>query len=125
LEPTDLTIEILRSIRDEVRGVREEVHAVRGELHATRDELREEVHAVRVEMREEVHALREELGQTNTRLDRLERRQSEAEVRVATQLVAVVGAVNEVRDVLREELGLRRRVDDHERRLSAIEAERG
>jgi hypothetical protein len=42
-------------------------------------------------------------------------------VRIATQLVAVVGAVNEVRDVLRQELAVRKQVEDHERRLHAIE----
>jgi hypothetical protein len=88
--------ELLKGIRDEVRGV-----GARLDETNTR------------------------LDETITRLDRLERRQTEAEVRVSTQLVAVVGAVNEVRDALREELGLRRRVDDHEQRLLAIEARSG
>jgi len=79
MDPTDLTIEVLKSIRDELRG-------------------------------------------TNVRLDRVERRQADTEVRLATELVAVVGAVNEVRDLLREDRHLRDRVDDHERRLAAVEA---
>jgi hypothetical protein len=48
-------------------------------------------------------------------------RQTGTEVRLATELVAVAGAVREVRDLLREDRGLRDRVDDHERRLSAVE----
>ncbi len=79
MEPTDLTLEVLRSIRDEVHGLGSRVD----ETNARLDE-------------------------TNTRLDRLERRQTEAEMRIETQLAAVVGAVNEVRDMVREELALRR-----------------
>jgi hypothetical protein len=79
MEPTDLTIEILKGIRDEIRG-------------------------------------------TNARLDGLERRQVEGETRVATEIVAVASVVREVRDLLREDRALSAQVDDHERRLRAIEA---
>ncbi len=82
MEPTDVTIEVLKGIRDELRG-------------------------------------------TNARLDRVERRQGETEVRLATQLVAVVSAVHEVRDLLREDRQLRDRVADHERRLTAVETRVG
>jgi hypothetical protein len=54
-------------------------------------------------------------AETNMRLDRIERRQTEAEVRLSTELVVVVGAVREVPDLLRD------RVEDHEQRLVAIE----
>jgi hypothetical protein len=46
-------------------------------------------------------------GETNQRLDRFERRQTETEGRLSTELVAVVGAVHEVRDLLREDRALR------------------
>jgi hypothetical protein len=78
MEPTDLTIEILKDIRE-----------------AARD--------------------------TNTRLGRLERRQTETEARLSTEVVAVVGAVHEVRDLLAEDRALRSQLSDHERRLTAIE----
>jgi len=89
MDPSDLTIEILKGIREEVR--------------------------------EGLHGLRDEVHETNDRLGRLERRQTEAEVRLSTELVAVTGAVREVRDLLREDHGLRDRVDDHERRIAAVE----
>ncbi len=89
MQPTDLTIEILKAIRDEGRMTNE--------------------------------ALRT----TNERLERLERRQSETEIRLATELVSVVGAVREVRDLLREDRGLRQVVDDHERRIAAVEQRTG
>jgi predicted RNase H-like nuclease len=71
---------------------------------------------------DEVHTLRTD---SNERFGRLERRQTETEVRLSTELVAVVGAVREVRDLLREDHALRDRVDDHERRIAAVETRVG
>ena len=46
-------------------------------------------------------------------------------MRLSTELVAVIGAVREVRDLLREDRVLRGRVEDHERRIAAIETRVG
>jgi len=92
MEPTDLTIEILRGIHEQTRLTKEGVERTN-----------------------------ERVDHVVDRLERVERRQTESEVRLSTELVAVVGAVHEVRDLLREDRGLRDRVDDHERRLSAVE----
>jgi hypothetical protein len=110
VEPTDLTIEILKGIRDEVREANVRIDGVRDEVRETNarvDRLRDE--------------LTGELRSTNTRLDRLEHRQVESEVRIATELVGVAGAVREVRDLLRDDLAVRHRIDDHERRIAALE----
>jgi hypothetical protein len=93
MEPTDLTIEILK-------GIREETHKTNERL----DELRTDL---------------------VDRIERVERRQTETEMRLASELVAVGGAVREVRDLLREDRALRDRVDDHERRLSVVEGRTG
>ncbi len=61
------------------------------------------------------------LDQTVERLDRLERRQVQMEVRLSTELVAVAGAIHEVRDLLREDRGTRAAVLDHETRITALE----
>jgi hypothetical protein len=100
MQPTDVTVEILKSIRDGVHNVRSELH---DGLASVRDEVRVGLAGV------------------TERMDRIERRQTEADLRVATELVAVAGAVREVRDAYREERALRHRVDDHERRLSEVE----
>jgi uncharacterized protein YPO0396 len=100
MEPTDLTIEILKGIRDEARKTNER-------LDVTNDRLGE---------------LRTELVD---RIERVERRQTETEVRLATELIAVGSAVRDVRDLLREDRVLRDRVDDHERRLVAVERRTG
>lgn len=107
MQPSDLTIEILRGIRDEVRGLRgdanERIDATNVRLDATNARL---------------DALRED---TNFRFERLERRENETEVRLASEIVAVAGAVREVRDLLREDRAADHRIDDHERRIAALE----
>ena len=100
MEPTDITIEILKDIRDEVHTLREDTNARLDEVSGR-------------------------VGETNTRLDRLEHRQTEAEVRMRTEATSIVGAVDRLREVLVEDRTLRRQVDDHERRLRAIETRAG
>jgi hypothetical protein len=89
MEPTDVTIEVLKGIRDELRGTNARLDTINAHLDTT-----------------------------NMRLERVE-------CRLATELVAVVGAVHEVRDLLREDQQLRDRVADHERRLTAVETRVG
>jgi chromosome segregation ATPase len=107
MEPTDLTIEILKSIRDEVRATNSRLDTTISRIET----LRADTNA--------------RFDETNQRLDRLERRRTETEVRLSTELVAVVGAVREVRDLLRADRVLQGRVDDHERRIVAIETRVG
>ena len=99
MQPSDLTIEILKGVRDDVRDLTGRV-----------DGLSERLEDLRAD--------------TNARFESLERRQTEAEVRLSTELIAVVSAVHEVRDLLREDRALGDRVDDHDRRLVAIETQR-
>ena len=107
MEQTDLTIEILKGIRDEAHNTNDRLTDLVDEVHKTNERL--------VELRSDVV----------DRIERVERRQTETEVRLATELVAVGGAVREVRDLLREDRALGERVNDHERRLSAIERRTG
>lgn len=101
MEPMDLTVEILRGIRDEARAT-----------NARLDETNARLDALTVEVG---------FAQTPERLDRVERRQTEAEIRWATEVVGVAAAVKEVRDLLRDERWLKKRADDHEARLEALE----
>lgn len=68
------------------------------------------------------------LDQTNQRLDgaierldRLERRQVETEIRLATELTSVVGAIRDLKDAVLADRHLRADVEDHERRIRALE----
>lgn len=96
----DLTVEVLKQIRDEVVGLR-------GELRETRT------------------ALSDRIDQTNEKVDALTRLHTETEIRLATELIAVSQAVTSVREVLREKLDDRPRIEDHERRLAALERKAG
>jgi hypothetical protein len=75
MEPTDVTNEILRAIQTDMRGVRDDLGGVRDDLR--------------------------ELG---ARVERVERRQVDAEIRLSTEIVSVVGVMQEVRDLLRDNL---------------------
>jgi len=77
----------------------------------------EQLKAIRAEM----SGMTAEQRATNERLERLERRQTETEIRLATELVAVAKAIGEVRDLLRDQTDVRlrrceARLDDLERR---------
>jgi hypothetical protein len=110
MEPTDLTIEILKDIRAEVRQTNGRLDLTIGRLDQTIGRLDQ---------------TNERLDTVVDRVERLERRQTESEVRLTTEIVAVAAAVLEVRDLLRDDRGLRATVDDHERRLSAVERRAG
>jgi uncharacterized coiled-coil DUF342 family protein len=79
-------------------------------LHEIRDEVKE--------LRGEVKELRDDV---NDRVGSLEQRQTETEIRLSTELGAVTRTLVEVRDLLRDRLDDRHRVDEHERRIQALE----
>lgn len=110
MEPTDLTIEILRSIRDEIRGLGQKIDATNSRVDVTNERL---------------EALERRQIETNEQLEALERRQIGTEIRLATEIVALAGAVKEVRDLLKEGLEMGERMEDHERRLILLEARDG
>jgi hypothetical protein len=103
MDPTELTLHVLREIRDEIKQTRVDLSA---RIDATNTRL---------------DATNSRLDGTNARVDRVERRQAESEIRLATELVAVASAVREVRDELRQDRIVRVRIDDHERRIGALE----
>jgi chromosome segregation ATPase len=102
----DITTQVLIEIRDEMR-------MTRGEIRNTNQRLDTTI--------ERVDAISERLDGTNARLDRLERRQVESEVRITTELIAVAGAIREMKDVFLEDRRLAAQVGDHERRIQALE----
>jgi hypothetical protein len=110
---SDLTTQVLVEIRDEVRGLHGEVVELRGEVGGLRGEV--------VELRGEVGGLRGEVGGLRSEVNEVRRRQVESEVRLATALTDVIGAVNRVRDAVVDGYRFAERVDDHERRISALE----
>jgi predicted phage gp36 major capsid-like protein len=103
---SDLTVEILKDIRDGVRQTNQKLEETKREL------------------RDEIRATNERLDTTNERLDRLERTQIDTELRVSTEITAVVGAINQLRDGLFEDRKLPSAVRDHEARIRKLEKRR-
>jgi hypothetical protein len=99
----EVTIEILKQIPDAVTGTNVRIDETNARL---------EQMDVRLTAR---------LDETNAAVAALARRQTETEVRLSTEIVEVARAVNGVRDLLRERLDDRGRVDDHERRIGELE----
>jgi hypothetical protein len=94
MEPTDITVSILKDIRDEVRTGLDQV---RGEVH----ELRVEVRELRADTNLRIDTLREELS----------RRIVESEICTATAITELSGTVREMTQVLRASHDLRPRLE--------------
>ena len=92
MEPTDLTIAILREIRDEIRGTNTRIDGTN-----------------------------ERLDRLEGRVESLERRSTELELRVATELIAVAKSIDGVKSLLKRGLDVREKVERHEQRISGIE----
>ncbi len=107
MEPTDITIELLKSIRDEIRTTNERLDQTRSELS------------------ERIDQTNERIDQTNERIDGLAQRQAEVEIRLTTEIITLAEAVREVRDLLKDRLDLRDKVDDHEQRIRHLEGRLG
>jgi hypothetical protein len=85
-----------------------------------------------IDIRDAVRATNERLDQTNERLDlsnerlgRLERRQTDAEVRISTELVTLTGVLRDFHDAFLADRSSRAILADHERRLRALESSNG
>ena len=92
MEPTDLTIQILQGIRDEIRE--------------TRTELSERIDETNVRL----HEMRTELS----------RRIVESEIRTATAITDLAGSVQDMTTVLRAQHDLRPRLERCEREIAEL-----
>jgi hypothetical protein len=95
MPPKDVTVEILRSIRDEARATNSRLDGLAVELVHTRTELGE-------------------------RIDALTRRVVDSEVRTATAIVDLHGTLHEVADLLRAQHDLRPRLERCEQDIGAL-----
>ena len=113
----DPSLVVLREIRKELQGTNARLDQTNVHLEA---------------LDHRVDQTNVRLDQTNARLETLDnrvdflgRRQTEAELRLATEVIAVAKAMGEVKDLLVERLDERGRLEDHERRITALEAKSG
>lgn len=101
---SDLTVEILKQIRDEVKQVRDEVKQTNVRL----DQVNGSLEQTRVEL--------------GARIDETNARLVESEIRTATAITALAGSVQEMTAVLRQGHDLRPRVERCESEIAAIKA---
>ncbi len=107
-----------------LHGIWGEMKAVNGRIDKTNERLdKTNERLERVESG--VAGLRVELGgrleAVEHAVERVGRRQVEAEIRVATELAGVAGTVGEVRDLLRAHRDDRKRIDALEHRVDTLE----
>jgi uncharacterized coiled-coil DUF342 family protein len=110
MEPTDLTIEILKDIRAEIR--------------TTRETLAERIDATNSRL----DVTNERLDVTNERLDSTIAQVGalvQGQTRVRTEILEVASAVQTLTTLFREDRQLRHHVDDHEKRLGSLERRTG
>ena len=107
MEPADITVEILKGIRDEVREFRKDVNErfkeVDGRFKDMRDRFRD----------------------NEEPLERLHRRQIDDGTRLATEAIALRSVLETIRDELRDQRPNRSRLDDLEHRVEALENRTG
>jgi hypothetical protein len=107
MKKSDITVEILKDIRQELRDLRADTNS--------RFEALESKLVGRID---ETNA---RLDETNVRLDALGRRVVESELRVATAMTALARDVNDLTGYLRAQGDLRPRVERCERDIAEIQ----
>ncbi len=107
----DLTVEILKDIRTELRGVKAEISATNARLDAG-------LEATNLRL----DALRDE---TSARFDELGRRIVESELRTATAITDLAGTVRDLTGMLRAQNDLRPRVERCELDIADLRAQVG
>lgn len=107
MEPTDLTLSVLREIRDEGKRTNERLEQLSGRIEQTNSRLDQ---------------TNERLDQTNENLDQLARRVVEPEVRTATAITALAGSIIDLGNMLRQDRDLRNRVERCEVDIAALKA---
>ena len=111
MEPTDLTIEILKGIRDEIR--------------MTRTELSERIDGMRDELSGRIDEVSGRIDEVSGRIDLLSDRVVASEIRTATATTDLAGTVREMTSVLRAQHDLRPRVERCERDIADLRQKTG
>jgi methyl-accepting chemotaxis protein len=111
----NLTVHVLREIRDEIVGLREDQRAMREDQHAMREDqraMREEIHGMRHDLNGRLDQTNSRLDQTNSRLEMLVEDVSQFRHETARHFDTILKVSGEHYRELRERVGvLETRVD--------------
>lgn len=111
MEPTNLTIEILKDIRDDGRKTNERIDETNQRL----DQTNQRLEAMNHELSGRIDALRDELS----------RRIVESEIRTSTAITELAGTVRELTGFLKQTNDLRPRVERCEGDILALQRRLG
>lgn len=113
----DPRLRLLVEIRDEIRGTNARLGSLDGRV--------EETNARLASLEDKVERIEGHTSALGERLDAYGRRQTESELRLSTEVLALADVTRQVRDLLATRLDDHDAVVDHERRLAALEERRG
>jgi hypothetical protein len=102
MESDDLTVRVLIEIRDELRTTNQRIDGLEKSLGARIDETNKRI------------------DRLDSRLDLTNRRMAEGEIRTATALADVTGAIRDVHWLLKDRFDLRDRVEKCEREIEEL-----
>lgn len=114
MEPTSSTIKVLEEIRDSVRDLGESLNTRIDQTNSRLDQTNSRLDQTN-----------SRLDQTNSRLESLADRVVEAEIRTATNVMQLGGTLAEVRELLRDHLGLGTRVERCEQDIAWLKGRTG
>lgn len=113
----DPQLRVLEQIRDEVSGSNSRLASLEGRVEETNSRL--------ASLDGRVERIEGHTSALGERLDAYGRRQTESELRLSTEVLALADVTRQVRDLLATRLDDHDAVVDHERRLAALEERRG
>lgn len=116
------TLQLLKEMREEVRelsGMREEVRDRFDQVDERFSQVDSELEGAKAERAE----MRIQLADAKLERSQLRKRVVDSEMRLATELIAVTGAIEETKGLVLQQAAIRLTVRDHERRLRKLERE--
>ena len=120
-------VEVLKEIRDEVKATNSRLDQTNSRLDQTNsrlDQTNVRLESVEGRLQFVEKRLTNGFAELSQKIETVAARQTEAEIRVATELVAVAGVLHEVRAAIVEKLDNYKMVLDHENRINVLEKRR-
>ena len=117
-------LEVLREIRDEARQTNHRLASLEGRVDQTNQRLASlegRVGFLEQRTAKGFEDLNGHLAAHVERIEALTRRQTDSELRLATEVLSLADVTRQVRDLISKKLDDHARVTDHEERIRAIE----
>ncbi|HVT02659.1 MAG TPA: hypothetical protein VHL58_04700 [Thermoanaerobaculia bacterium] len=120
----DEMLEVLKEIRDEAKQTNHRLESLEGRVETTNSRLESlegRVQFVEKRLSAGFEGLTGRLDSYVERLDIITRRQTDSELRLASEVLSLADVTREVRDLLSNKLDDHQQVTEHEHRIRALE----